>query len=62
MRKPWMSGLENTRRALKRRARLAMPPEGMGVVVHDVLPERITDAPRKPICKTAPGFAEPEPL
>jgi NTE family protein len=36
MREHWMSGLEDTRRTLKRRDWLAMPPEAMGIVVHDV--------------------------
>jgi NTE family protein len=40
MREHWMSGLEDTRRTLKRRDWLAMPPEGMGIVVHDVHRER----------------------
>ena len=40
MREHWMSGLEDTRRTLKRREWLAMPPEGMGIVVHDVHRER----------------------
>jgi NTE family protein len=40
MREHWMSGLEDTRRTLKRRDWLAMPPEGMGIMVHDVHRER----------------------
>jgi NTE family protein len=40
MREHWMSGLEDTRRTLMRRDWLAMPPEGMGIVVHDVHRER----------------------
>ena len=40
MREHWKSGLEDTKRTLKRREWLAMPPEGMGIVVHDVHRER----------------------
>ena len=40
MREHWMSGLEDTRRTLRRRDWLAMPAEGMGIVVHDVHRER----------------------
>jgi NTE family protein len=40
MREHWMNGLEDTRRTLKRRDWLAMPPEGMGIMVHDVHRER----------------------
>lgn len=40
MREHWMSGLEDTRRTLMRRDWLAMPPEGIGIVVHDVHRER----------------------
>jgi NTE family protein len=40
MREHWMSGLEDTRRTLLRRDWLAMPAEGMGIVVHDVHRER----------------------
>jgi NTE family protein len=40
MREHWMSGLEDTRRTLMRRDWLAMPAEGMGIVVHDVHRER----------------------
>jgi NTE family protein len=36
MREHWQSGYEDTRRTLKRRDWLAMPPEGSGIVVHDV--------------------------
>jgi NTE family protein len=36
MREHWKSGLEDTRRTLKHREWLAMPPEGMGILVHDV--------------------------
>ncbi|MBY0610720.1 MAG: patatin-like phospholipase family protein [Beijerinckiaceae bacterium] len=36
MREHWQSGLEDTRRSLKRKDWLAIPPEGAGVVVHDV--------------------------
>ncbi|MFZ4759211.1 MAG: patatin-like phospholipase family protein [Burkholderiaceae bacterium] len=36
MREHWQSGLLDTRRALKRRDWLQVPPEGSGVVVHDV--------------------------
>jgi NTE family protein len=40
MREHWQSGLEDTRRTLKRRDWLALPEEGMGIVVHDVHSER----------------------
>jgi NTE family protein len=40
MREHWQSGLEDTRRTLKRRDWLAMPADGMGIVVHDVHRER----------------------
>ena len=40
MREHWHSGLEDTRRTLKRRDWLAMPAAGMGIVVHDVHRER----------------------
>ncbi len=40
MREHWQSGLEDTRRTLKRRDWLAMPEQGMGIVVHDVHRER----------------------
>jgi NTE family protein len=40
MREHWMSGLEDTRRTLKHREWLEMPPEGMGILVHDVHRER----------------------
>ena len=36
MREHWQSGLEDTRRTLKRRDWLALPEQGMGFVVHDV--------------------------
>ncbi|WP_315837177.1 patatin-like phospholipase family protein [Bradyrhizobium prioriisuperbiae] len=36
MREHWQSGLEDTRRTLQRRDWLAMPEQGMGIVVHDV--------------------------
>src|SRR6201991_2484280 len=36
MREHWQSGLEDTRRTLKRRDWLAMPEQGHGIVVHDV--------------------------
>ena len=36
MREHWQSGLEDTRRTLKRRDWLALPERGMGIVVHDV--------------------------
>jgi NTE family protein len=36
MREHWQSGYEDTKRTLKRRAWLEMPPEGAGIVVHDV--------------------------
>ena len=36
MREHWQSGYEDTKRTLKRRDWLAMPPEGAGIVVHDV--------------------------
>lgn len=40
MREHWQSGLEDTRRTLKRRDWLALPEQGMGIVVHDVHRER----------------------
>jgi NTE family protein len=36
MREHWQSGYEDTMRTLKHRAWITMPPEGHGVVVHDV--------------------------
>jgi NTE family protein len=36
MREHWQSGYEDTMRTLKHRVWVAMPPEGEGVVVHDV--------------------------
>jgi NTE family protein len=36
MREHWTSGLEDTKRTLKRREWISMPDEGMGLVVHDV--------------------------
>jgi NTE family protein len=36
MREHWQSGYEDTKRTLKHKKWLAMPPEGDGVVVHDV--------------------------
>jgi NTE family protein len=36
MREHWQSGLEDTRRTLKRRDWLSLPEPGMGIVVHDV--------------------------
>ena len=36
MREHWQSGYEDTKRTLKRRDWLEMPPEGAGIVVHDV--------------------------
>ncbi len=43
MREHWASGLEDTRRTLKRRDWLAMPEHGMGIVVHDVIASGITE-------------------
>jgi NTE family protein len=40
MREHWQSGLEDTRRTLKRKKWLAMPEDGKGIVVHDVHRER----------------------
>jgi NTE family protein len=40
MREHWQSGLEDTRRTLKRKEWLAMPEDGKGIVVHDVHRER----------------------
>ncbi len=40
MREHWQSGHEDTKRTLMRRDWLAMPEEGMGLVVHDVHRER----------------------
>ena len=36
MREHWQSGYEDTKRTLKRRTWLELPPEGAGIVVHDV--------------------------
>ena len=36
MREHWQSGYEDTRRTIKRRDWMSMPPAGAGVVVHDV--------------------------
>ena len=36
MREHWQSGYEDTKRTLRRRDWLAMPPHGAGIVVHDV--------------------------
>ncbi|MET3241306.1 putative acylesterase/phospholipase RssA [Bradyrhizobium japonicum] len=36
MREHWQSGFEDTKRTLKRRDRIKMPEQGMGLVVHDV--------------------------
>jgi NTE family protein len=36
MREHWQSGYEDTKRTLKRRDWLSLPPLGSGVVVHDV--------------------------
>jgi NTE family protein len=36
MREHWQSGYEDTKRTLKRREWLALPPEGAGILVHDV--------------------------
>jgi NTE family protein len=36
MREHWQSGYEDTRRTLKRQEWMAMPPQGSGVLVHDV--------------------------
>jgi NTE family protein len=36
MREHWQSGYEDTRRTLKRKEWLVMPPDGSGIVVHDV--------------------------
>jgi NTE family protein len=41
MREHWQSGYEDTKRTLKRHDWLQMPPEGAGVVVHDVHREEI---------------------
>jgi NTE family protein len=40
MREHWQSGLDDTRRTLKRRDWLCLPEPGMGIVVHDVHRER----------------------
>jgi len=40
MREHWQSGLDDTRRTLQRRDWLALPADGMGIVVHDVHRER----------------------
>jgi NTE family protein len=40
MREHWQSGLEDTKRTLKRREWMALPDDGMGIVVHDVHRER----------------------
>jgi Patatin phospholipase len=36
MREHWQSGYEDTKRALRRKDWLTMPPHGAGIVVHDV--------------------------
>ncbi|KGM33321.1 patatin-like phospholipase family protein [Inquilinus limosus] len=36
MREHWQSGYEDTRRTLKRRQWMEMPPEGAGILIHDV--------------------------
>jgi len=36
MREHWQSGYEDTRRTLKRQEWMAMPPQGGGMLVHDV--------------------------
>ncbi len=36
MREHWQSGYEDTRRTLKHRHWLEMPPAGNGILVHDV--------------------------
>jgi NTE family protein len=36
MREHWQSGYEDTRRTLRRKDWMSMPPHGAGVVVHDV--------------------------
>jgi NTE family protein len=36
MREHWQSGYEDTKRTLRRKDWLAMPPQGVGIVVHDV--------------------------
>jgi len=36
MREHWQSGYEDTRRTLRRKDWLSMPPAGAGIVVHDV--------------------------
>jgi NTE family protein len=40
MHEHWQSGLDDTRRTLKRRDWLALPKAGMGIVVHDAHRER----------------------
>jgi NTE family protein len=40
MREHWLGRLEDTRQTLKRRGGLALPEQGMGIVVHDVHRER----------------------
>ena len=36
MREHWQSGYEDTKRALRRKDWVAMPPHGAGIIVHDV--------------------------
>ena len=36
MREHWQSGYEDTKRTLKHREWIAMPPDGRGIVIHDV--------------------------
>jgi hypothetical protein len=36
MRGRWQSGYEDTRRTLRHQKWLTMPPQGVGIVVHDV--------------------------
>jgi Patatin phospholipase len=41
MREHWQSGYEDTKRTLKRKEWLTMPPAGSGIVVHDVHREEV---------------------
>jgi NTE family protein len=42
MKEHWLSGYEDTKRSLKQRSWLELPPEGSGIVIHDV--HRLTNS------------------
>jgi NTE family protein len=43
MREHWDSGYEDTKRTLKKKDWITMPPEGSGIVVHDVHKETLAE-------------------